>query len=85
MAKQILDIVSAREIPGSDKKAWSKHGIVLIGEDGRMSIKLESLPVGNEFNGWLSVFEQKPREDRQPAQQQEGRQPAPQDQGNVPF
>ena len=50
---------------GEEKTRWIKVGALFQRDDGRMSIKLEALPVG-EFNGWLSVFE--PRE-KQPNQQ----------------
>lgn len=63
MSKKIMDIVSSREVAGREKKAWQKHGILVVGDDGRMSIKLESLPVGDGWNGWLSVFEQRDRQD----------------------
>lgn len=62
MAKKIMDIVSGREVQGREKKVWQKHGILIVGDDGRVSIKLESIPVGDGWNGWLSVFEQKERE-----------------------
>jgi len=62
--KHIYDLCSSREIPGKEKKAWSKHGVLIVQEDGRMSVKLESMPVG-EWNGWLSVFEKRNNEPQQ--------------------
>ncbi|MCO6445007.1 MAG: hypothetical protein J5J04_13070 [Anaerolineae bacterium] len=46
---------------GNEKARWTKCGI-LMERDGRTSIKLEALPVN--FDGWLSCFEPKPRDDK---------------------
>lgn len=60
---------------GNEKTRWQKCGI-LIEKDGKLSIKLESLPVG--FDGWLSCFE--PRQDDKPQRQSA---PRRQDDGSV--
>jgi hypothetical protein len=44
---------------GEEKQKWLKCGVVIEGRNG-LSLKLESLPVG--FDGWLSFFEPKPRD-----------------------
>ena len=68
---------------GNEKTRWTKCGIV-VEKDGRMSIKLEAIPVG--FDGWLSAFE--PRE-RDQARPQQPRRPAPRDElddgSDIPF
>lgn len=43
-----------------DKKFYTQHGIVVFstndkGEE-RISIKLSSIPIDADFNGWFSVF-----------------------------
>lgn len=44
------------------KTSWKNVGTLFIDEEnGRMSIKLDMVPTGN-FNGWLSVFEPRPRD-----------------------
>jgi hypothetical protein len=43
-----------------------KVGVVLEGDKG-LSMKLESIPCGNEWNGWLNFYEPKAR-DGAPAQ-----------------
>ena len=48
---------------------WIKCGIVLQKPDGKMSLKLDVVPVG-EFDGWLVISERR---------QQNGR-----SQGNIP-
>lgn len=50
---------------GNEKTRWQKCGI-LIEKDGKLSVKLEALPIG--FDGWLSCFE--PRQDDKPRPKQ---------------
>jgi hypothetical protein len=51
----------------SDKKFYTQHGIVVFGVNNegeeRISIKLSSLPIDADFNGWFSVF---PPKDKDP-------------------
>ena len=49
-----------------DKKFYSQHGVLIFstndqGEE-RISLKLSSLPISDEFKGWFSVFP--PRDDK---------------------
>lgn len=46
---------------GNEKARWTKCG-VLIDNNGKLSVKLEAVPVN--FDGWLSCFEPKPRDDK---------------------
>ena len=50
---------------GEEKTSWKNIGAVFE-KDGKFSIKLESIPVG-EWNGWASLFEPRPK-DSQPQQ-----------------
>jgi hypothetical protein len=52
---------------GQEKQRWIKCGVVIDGKNG-LSLKLESIPVN--FDGWLSFFELKPREEQRPQRQQ---------------
>lgn len=55
---------------GATKKRWMNVGALLRDpQDGRVSIKLEGLPVGNEWNGWISAF---PADQQHRQQQQSG-------------
>lgn len=47
---------------GQTKARWQKCGVVLESDKG-LSLKIEVIPVG-EWNGWFSLFEPKPREER---------------------
>lgn len=67
MSKKRFNVSQAKEIPGRDKPIWLKHGVAFQSEDGKMRIKLESLPLPNaEGEVWLNLFE----DDGQGAQQQ---------------
>lgn len=58
----IKDVVFIENVEGRDKPNYHKVGILLEKENGKVSIKLNTIPAGN-WNGWLSVFEQKKREE----------------------
>lgn len=61
--KRILNIVTSKpDTNNPNKKHWLQHGILLIainneGEE-RISIKLNSLPIATDFDGWFSVYPQ---------------------------
>jgi len=65
MSKRILNLVTSRPDANNPlKKHWQQHGILIIavnahGEE-RISVKLNSIPIATEFNGWFAAF---PRED----------------------
>ncbi len=67
MSKRIFNIVRPREYNAGDgqmKTIWDRHGVLIV--DGKkLSIHLDSVPVGDEWNGWFNVFE---RENDQQAQ-----------------
>lgn len=48
---------------GQEKSRYMNCGAVFENDRGQLSIKLEGLPVGTEWNGWLNLFE--PRDSRQ--------------------
>jgi hypothetical protein len=65
-----------------EKSRWNRHGTLLRTDKG-LRIKLDSIPVG-EFNGWLMIFTEKPKEQsfrEKPPQQ--GKLDEPDD--NIPF
>ncbi len=55
---------------GETKKRYINVGKAFTDDSGRISIKLDSVPVGPEWSGWLSLYEPKGR-DSQPAQQRQ--------------
>ena len=56
----VKNLVWIEEVEGRDKPNYHNVGIVFIKDGGKMSVKLNTVPVGN-FNGWLQVFDQKPK------------------------
>ena len=56
--KKRYNLVQAKDIPGRDKPIWLRHGTAFQNDDGKMRIKLESLPIPNaDGEIWLSLFE----------------------------
>ena len=73
MPKKIFDAVASvgeyTDRNGQQKKRYVNIGAVFESDDGKyMSLKLESIPVGPNWSGWVSFFVPKERE-QSPAQQ----------------
>ena len=53
------------EIQGMKKTYWSNHGTMFVDEEtGKMSIKIDSLPVVKDYEGWFQVFKQETEEEK---------------------
>ena len=65
MARKIYDVVATvgkyTDKQGNEKKRYVNVGAVFENDQGQMSIKLETIPVGPEWSGWLSMYEPKER------------------------
>ena len=76
-ARKVFDLVatvgSYKDASGNEKKKYTQCGAVFQQEDGRMSAKIETLPVGSEWSGWLSFME--PRQQGQQGAQQQHQAP----------
>ena len=64
---RVLNICFGSTNPNQpDKKFYSQHGVLIFGTNDqgeeRISLKLSSLPISDEFKGWFSVFP--PRDDK---------------------
>lgn len=80
--KKVYDVVATVGKRKDGKNNYVKVGVVLEGDKG-LSMKLESIPCGNEWNGWLNFYEPKPRSETAPAQ---GDAPPPSDfDDKIPF
>jgi len=60
--KRILNLVTSRpDANNPDKRRWQQHGILILGTNSqgeeRISIKLNSLPIAADFDGWFSAFD----------------------------
>lgn len=61
--KKSKDIVYAEKYTdrsGEEKTRYTNCGSLLERDDGSLTIKLETIPVG--FSGWLNCYEPKPRD-----------------------
>lgn len=52
---------------GETKKQYRTIGAVLQGDDGRLSLKLEMIPVVG-FTGWINFYEPREKEQKAPPQ-----------------
>ena len=90
MAKKIYDVVATvgkyTDNQGNEKKRYVNVGAVFESDKG-MSMKLETLPVGPEWSGWLSFYEPKQRESAPQESKPGANVPAVgyDDGGNIPF
>ena len=48
---------------GEEKTKWHQMGVCFENDKGQLSMKIDSIPVG--FDGWVSLFEPKPKENVQ--------------------
>jgi hypothetical protein len=71
MSRRIYNIVRPRE--GKDGKTfWDRHGAMIIDGD-KISIHLDTIPVG-EWNGWFNVYpKEEPEAQPQPQPQPQTR------------
>ena len=47
---------------GTKKKSYQKCGKLFTYDDGGMSLKLDVVPVGPGWSGWLSIFKIRPHD-----------------------
>lgn len=55
---------------GQEKTRWQTIGKMLKRDDGTVTLKLDSLPIG-DWDGWISVFDLEEQQQRQPEPQPE--------------
>jgi len=46
---------------GQETTVWSTHGIIFTKDDGKQSVRLDSVPVGITGDIWFHAMEPKPR------------------------
>ena len=62
MRKQRLDAIAAvgeykDAKTGETKTRFSKLGSVFIDDDGRISMKIDTIPCGTSWDGWVNAME----------------------------
>jgi hypothetical protein len=60
-AMTIYDLLWKRAEDKNGKARWEKVG-VLIEKDGKLSLKLDLIPVSKDWDGWLVVSERKDKD-----------------------
>lgn len=60
MSRKTHDLVATvgtyKDREGNEKKRYQNVGSVFEDTDGRRSYKLDAVPVGTEWSGWLSEY-----------------------------
>lgn len=51
---------------GQEKVRWHHMGVCFQNDKGQLSLKIDSLPLN--WDGWVSLFEPKPKDGSQPQQ-----------------
>lgn len=83
--KKRYDICAGRPY-GDDKKHWLNVGRLTEWDDGGLSIELHTVPTGNWFDGRLSVFEQKDKEQQGGGNKSRPQRQAPESESSdIPF
>lgn len=62
---KVYDVVAVVGKRKDDKPNYVRCGAVFQTDKG-MSMKLDTIPAGNEWNGWFSFFEPKQRDNGAP-------------------
>jgi hypothetical protein len=66
MAKVIYDVVATigtyNDKQGNEKKRYQTCGKVFESDKGYLSIKMDCIPVGQEWSGWFTLFAPKERD-----------------------
>lgn len=66
-----LDAMTGRkykDAQGQEKTSWLRIGVLLMKDDGKMSLKLEALPIPNDRGEvWISFFEPRDKRESAPA------------------
>ena len=52
--KEIFNVCHGEQTGNGEQKVWRQIGILIIAGGGKISIKLNSIPVN--FDGWLQAF-----------------------------
>jgi len=68
--KKVYDAVATTgkytDREGKEKNRYLTVGAVFVNERNQYSLKLEALPLGAEFSGWINFYEPKQRGEPKP-------------------
>lgn len=88
MSREVLgDVCAYIKSPGAEKASYYKCGVAFRADDGRMSIKIDTLPIPGQWTGWLNIFPQQQQGERPPLKPLPKRAPKPFDDfdDDIPF
>lgn len=71
--KRLVGSAGTYTVDGQEKTRWFPMGTMFQKDDGSLVVKLDGIPLGSDFNGWVNLFDFD--EDR--AQSGAAAQPAP--------
>ena len=83
-----FNVTQAKTVPGRDKAVWIRHGIAFENDQGKVRVKLESIPIPDEKGEiWLSLFEDNGERSQQGSQPSRSARQEPEDDfgGDIPF
>jgi len=61
---KVFDVLYKRGEDSKKRGIWLKCGVVLQKSDGKMSLKLDTIPISNHFDGWLVISEKRRNHDK---------------------
>ncbi len=82
--KDAIAVVGEYNKGGEVKKRYQNVGALFQRDDGSFSMKLESLPLSADWNGWLNFYDPYNKREGQEQQQQPKRQQQPPQQQQQP-
>lgn len=57
--QKIYDLLWKKSEDKEGKARWEAVGIFLEKDDGKKSVKIDMIPAGKDWDGWLAVSERK--------------------------
>ena len=80
----ITHSVKYKAADGTEKRRYTKCGTLFQRDDGSFSVRLEAVPVV-DYNGWLSVYPPRDRNQNQPNEPVYSSTSEPGPDGDIPF
>lgn len=85
----VATVGTYKDASGQERKRYANVGTVFENEDGRLSLKLDTVPVGPGWSGYIQFFDPKPRDsqhgDRQHPPAEPSAPPPAADPDEIPF
>ena len=55
--KRLVGGAGTYTVDGQEKTRWFPMGTLFKKDDGNLVIKLDGVPLGTDFNGWVNLFD----------------------------